>query len=68
MMKPDLTCLLLPLPAFQPSSWVTLRQRPHPFSADEALLLCQESEDYWVAWVPDCGEVRLHVNQFACRE
>lgn len=31
---------------------------------DEALLLCQESEDQWVAWIPSLGETRLDISQF----
>lgn len=40
-------------------SWVNLLARPSEYSADEALLLCQESLETWVAWVPNHGEVRL---------
>jgi hypothetical protein len=29
-------------------------------------LLCQESPDTWVAWVPDHGEVVLDRSQFYC--
>lgn len=51
-------------PELKPSTWVKLLQLPHPFSFDEALLLCQQSENEWVAWVPDCGEVVLESHQF----
>lgn len=61
------------LPGFAPqsrepeaSTWVSLLEPPSAFSYDEALLLCQQSEEEWLAWVPDHGEVVLHVNQF-CR-
>lgn len=61
------------LPAFTPqssepqaSTWVSLLEPPSAFSYDEALLLCQQSEDEWLAWVPEHGEVVLHVNQFCC--
>ena len=49
---------------FQASTWVKLLELPTPFSSDEALLLCQDSEDQWLAWVPDYGEIVLHPNQF----
>lgn len=48
----------------KPSTWVKLKELPHPFSADEALLLCQESEDDWLAWIPSYGEAKLHRSQF----
>ena len=61
------------LPGFAPSStepqastWVSLLEPPSQYSYDEALLLCQQSEDEWLAWVPEHGEVVLHVNQFCC--
>jgi hypothetical protein len=41
-------------------AWVKLINPPSQFSDDEALLLCQESSDTWVAWVPDYGEVVLN--------
>lgn len=51
-------------PDFQASTWVHLLELPNPFSHDEALLLCQSSEDEWVAWIPDHGEAVLNVRQF----
>jgi hypothetical protein len=50
----------------QASTWVHLLEPPSAFSYDEALLVCQQSEDEWLAWVPEHGEVVLHINQF-CR-
>lgn len=44
---------------YQPGSWVRLRNPASAFSHDEALLLCQESEDEWVAWIPNYGETVL---------
>lgn len=44
--------------------WVKLAVLPNPYSSDEALLLCRQSEDEWIAWVPDHGEVVLHVSEF----
>jgi hypothetical protein len=49
---------------FQPDTWVKLLELPSRFSFDEALLLCQISEDDWVAWIPDHGEAVLHINEF----
>ena len=59
---------LTPQPSQQaglaPSVWVNLAALPHAFSHSEALLLCQQSEDEWLAWVPDYGETVLHVSEF----
>lgn len=44
--------------------WVKLVAPPDPMSYDEALLLTRQSEDEWLAWVPDHGEVTLHVSEF----
>ena len=49
---------------YEPSTWVQLLELPHPFSYGEALLLCKQSEDEWVVWIPDHGETVLHVSQF----
>ncbi len=35
------------------STWVQLRELPSPYSHDEALLLCQHSENEWVVWIPE---------------
>lgn len=48
----------------QPSTWVKLLELPSPFSFDEALLLCSQSETEWLAWIPDYGEVVLNTRQF----
>lgn len=48
----------------QPNTWVQLLEQLNPFSHDEGLLLCQESDSEWVVWVPDHGEAVLHVSQF----
>lgn len=48
----------------QPATWVKLRHLPSPLSFDEALLLCREDEQRWVAWVPDFGELILRPEQF----
>lgn len=49
---------------YKASSWVHLLEPLNPFSFDEALLLCQYSEDEWIAWIPDHGETILHASQF----
>lgn len=49
---------------YEASTWVQLLDLPNPYSSDEALLLCEQSADEWVAWVPDHGEVVLHTSQF----
>jgi hypothetical protein len=48
----------------QADTWVYLLELPSTFSYDEALLLCQTSEDEWVAWIPGHGEAVLHAHQF----
>ncbi|MBW4604643.1 MAG: hypothetical protein KME29_35060 [Calothrix sp. FI2-JRJ7] len=47
-------------------TWVKLLQAPSEYAFDEAKLLCQESPDTWVAWVPDYGEVILDKSHFYC--
>lgn len=49
---------------FQADTWVQLLELPSTFSFDEALLLCQSSDDEWVAWIPNYGEAVLHTSQF----
>ncbi len=51
-------------PQFKADTWVKLLETPSSFSFDEALLLCQTSEDEWIAWIPDHGEAVLKVDQF----
>ena len=51
-------------PKYQPSTWVKLFDPPTAFSFDEAWLLCQCSEDKWLAWIPDYGEILLSANEF----
>ncbi|MBE9077850.1 hypothetical protein IQ241_11185 [Romeria aff. gracilis LEGE 07310] len=54
-----------PIESFIPKAheWVKLRNPISEYSADEALLLCEASEDCWVAWVPGYGEARLNRQQ-----
>jgi hypothetical protein len=49
---------------YESSTWVHLLESPSPLAYQEALLLCQHSEDEWVAWIPDHGEAVLHISQF----
>lgn len=49
---------------WEPSTWVKVLNPPTAFSYDEALLLCQTSENQWLAWIPDYGEILLHTNEF----
>jgi hypothetical protein len=48
----------------EPNLWVKLRDSLSPYSFDEALLLCQEASESWIAWVPDFGEIVLERHQF----
>ncbi len=52
------------LPKFAPSTWVKLFNPPTAFSFDEAWLLCEYSEEKWLAWIPDYGEILLSTNEF----
>jgi hypothetical protein len=44
--------------------WVRLAKLPSLFSHNQALLLCQNSQDEWSAWIPDFGEATLHPHEF----
>jgi len=44
--------------------WVKLLELPSDYSHDEALLLCEHSDEEWVAWIPNHGEAILHTSQF----
>lgn len=50
--------------AIAPSTWVKLRSLPATYCSDEALLLCQQSEQQWLAWIPDHGEITLEREEF----
>ncbi|MCM1985131.1 hypothetical protein [Lyngbya confervoides] len=47
-------------------AWVKMLQPPNEYSAEDAKLLCQESENTWVAWVPDHGEIILDRSNIYC--
>ena len=51
---------------YKRDEWVKLLEMPSESSFDEALLLCQESPETWVAWIPDHGEIVLHRSHFYC--
>ncbi len=45
-------------------TWVKLENPPTEYSFEEAILLCQESPETWVAWIPNYGEICLHRRDF----
>jgi hypothetical protein len=47
-------------------TWVKLLCTPGTYAFDEAKLLCEESPNTWVAWIPDYGEVVLNRSHFYC--
>ncbi len=51
-------------PKVESHTWVELLEELNPLCHHEALLLCQESDTEWVAWIPDHGEATLSVDQF----
>lgn len=51
-------------PEYQPGTWVNLSELPNPYSHDEALLLCENTQHQWIAWIPDHGEIILDRHQF----
>jgi hypothetical protein len=51
-----------------PQMWVRLRDRPTPYSDDEALLLCETQAGEWIAWVGDYGQIRLQRGDFFRRD
>jgi hypothetical protein len=48
----------------QPNTWVRLRDPLSSYSFEEALLLCEEANGHWQAWVPDFGKTVLQRHQF----
>jgi hypothetical protein len=47
-------------------TWVKLLQRHSEYAFEEAKLLCQESSNTWIAWIPDHGEALLDKSEFYC--
>ncbi len=41
-------------------TWVKLSNLPESCYFDEAILLCQESEHRWLAWLPEWGQIVLY--------
>ncbi len=63
---PALQAKSLPVKEIQPlqsGQWVQLEKVPSPFAQDEALLLCEISENRWLTWVPDHGEYLLELSK-----
>ena len=54
----------IPAPKLVPSIWVKLSNPPTAFSFDEAWLLCECSDEKWLAWIPDYGEILLSKDEF----
>jgi hypothetical protein len=50
--------------AYTRDTWVNLTDPPSDYAAAEAKLLCQQSPDTWVVWVPDHGEIVLNKSYF----
>lgn len=53
-----------PAPKSAPSTWVKVLNPPTAYSFDEAWLLCEYSDDQWLAWIPDYGEILLSTDEF----
>lgn len=53
-------------PKPQSHTWVQLLAQEYfsPFAGEEALLLCEEENEQWLAWIPSYGEARLNISQF----
>ncbi|MCW6038619.1 hypothetical protein K4A83_20425 [Spirulina subsalsa FACHB-351] len=43
----------------KPGTWIMLEDLPSSFAGNQALLLCQISEQEWLTWVPNHGEYYL---------
>jgi hypothetical protein len=41
--------------------WIKISDLPNSFYFDEAILLCQKSENSWIAWIPEHGQIVIHV-------
>ena len=51
-------------PKLVANMWVSLFNPLTDFCYDEAVLLCQQSETEWVAWIPDHGEAAITIDEF----
>jgi hypothetical protein len=52
--------------AYTRDTWVKLLHLKNEYAFDEAKLLCQESSDVWVVWIPDYGQATLNKSDFYC--
>ncbi len=59
-------CQYIPLNSgvLKSGNWVSLFVLPSEYAYDQALLLCEEDEQKWSAWIPDHGETELCLRQF----
>lgn len=48
----------------QANEWVNLRDGMPGYGYHQALLLCEQEDGQWGAWVPDHGETLLRRDQF----
>ncbi|MEO1399915.1 MAG: hypothetical protein AAFV72_01520 [Cyanobacteria bacterium J06635_1] len=53
-----------PMTVLSEGDWVSLLKRPSDYAHDQALLLCELSEERWLSWIPDHGEAALCLRQF----
>jgi uncharacterized protein YqcC (DUF446 family) len=49
--------------ALESGQWVQLKEVPSAFAQDEALLLCEISQNQWLTWVPNHGEYLLELSK-----
>ena len=47
-------------------TWVKLLEKPSSYADDEAKLICQESSDTWLTWVPNHGQLVVDKSLFYC--
>ncbi|NEP24104.1 MAG: hypothetical protein F6J94_13910 [Moorea sp. SIO1F2] len=45
--------------------WVKAPDIPNSIHCEEALILCRQSENTWLAWIPDYGEIILSDSELA---
>lgn len=47
-------------------TWVKLLERQSEYAFEEAKLICQESPNTWIVWIPDHGQALLDKSDFYC--
>lgn len=47
-------------------TWVKLNIEVSEYAYDEAKLICQKSEEKWIGWIPNYGEIDLERSDFYC--